>query len=102
MTSAEVEGLLRELLKRQRIIILCFLGSLALLVFTVVYGLKGINATAFLIEQGGITPRELLHTIRFWFWAIVASITNYAVFFATWYLSDKQLIRLLKQDKDRR
>lgn len=93
-----MSGSLRvSLLKRQRIVASCFFLSLLLLVFTVVYGLRGITATAFLVHEKAVSSQELLETIRFWFWAIVASITNYPVLFIAWFFSDRHLIDRLKQ-----
>jgi len=95
----DIENEVIRLFKRQQIITACFLGSLLLLGFTVVYGLKSIKAIEFLIEKKEISPSDLLHTLRFWFGAIVASVCNYSLIFGAWYVSDKRFTRRLSQEK---
>ena len=92
MDNEVIESLKKSLRKRQRGVAICFFISLLLLLFMVAYGLKGVGAASFLVEKNAITPYELLKIIQYWFWAIVASIVNYLVFFAAWFHLDKELI----------
>ena len=92
-TLAELQAMIA---KRRRFVGIAFLLLLIILIVVVARGYQYLSASHFLLRQGELGPGELLRTIRLWFWANVVLVSSYVTVLAIWYMTDRQILKILK------